>query len=87
MSSSRDRAEAMKRRVGRAPYGSERYWVNAARVLGEYVEPGRPVRADTRSKLEALAANGVREAREALERAERRVDEESDYDPEEGYTS
>ncbi len=53
--------------VGMAPYGTTRYWRNAAIVLSTHAGPG--MRSETRAKLQALASSSDPETRRIAQQA------------------
>ena len=62
-----ERHNAAKAAVGMAPYGTDRYWRNAAKVLSVHTGPG--MRPETRAKLKALARCGDPETRRIAQAA------------------
>jgi hypothetical protein len=61
------RHNAAEAAVGRAPYGTDQYWRNAAKVLSVHAGPG--MRPETRAKLQALARSSDTETRRIAQRA------------------
>jgi len=69
MSEKRARFEAMKRKLGQAPYGTGEYWLNAAKILSQWADSDGEMRADTRAKLVALSRSSDPETRAIAQRA------------------
>jgi len=78
MSEKRARFEAMKGKLGQSPYGTEEYWLNAAKILSQWAGPDGEMRADTQAKLVALSRSSDPETRAIAQRALRGYPYEDD---------